>query len=143
MEDIIIEIFAQVTNEPTSSISAEDECECKICFERLYKSLKTPCGHKFCSKCIMEWTLTQYRDGLSKTCPFCRTNIEEIIHSVEVKTHLENPISTHAFQDFQTSLTELLKVLHSYQHFIVQIEILSRDLTKNIQKCLIEFLYFL
>jgi len=44
----------------------EDDC-CSICLEPCLSAIVTPCNHYFCLKCL--------NDANTKTCPMCRTNI--------------------------------------------------------------------
>ena len=54
--------------------------ECPICLEDLEVGLKTPCGHHFCTHCIVGW---QEKETISSTtpphtCPSCRSAIPYI-----------------------------------------------------------------
>eukprot|EP00494_Astrolonche_serrata_P022586 UN22843 len=47
--------------------------ECVICTETKSILSVPPCGHPFCSKCLMNWLS---RDG-NKTCPNCRKPLKK------------------------------------------------------------------
>ena len=54
---------------------AEDDKECVICcnaFKPRRHVRRLPCGHLFCSKCIIKWVTRE-----SATCPTCRADIME------------------------------------------------------------------
>lgn len=55
----------------------EDDFECKLCYELLYKPITTSCGHVFCKKCLLR-TLDH-----NPTCPVCRMSLTNF---------LENPL---------------------------------------------------
>jgi len=53
----------------------DDDKECVICcnaFKPRRHVRRLPCGHLFCSKCIMKWVMRE-----SATCPTCRADIME------------------------------------------------------------------
>lgn len=47
-----------------------EKTECPICYETIKRSCRElPCGHTFCSGCIMNWWKRQLN------CPICKRNI--------------------------------------------------------------------
>ena len=46
-----------------------DKKQCPICYQDYADSVKTPCDHIFCKKCISSWIKT------NQTCPCCRKRI--------------------------------------------------------------------
>jgi Ring finger domain len=47
--------------------------ECVICYNKLSRIKKLPCGHEFCGKCIDRWLRT------SNTCPTCRNPVTPVV----------------------------------------------------------------
>lgn len=47
---------------------------CKVCFKMLYEPYTLSCGHTFCYSCLCTWFET---NRLKKTCPKCRSRIEQ------------------------------------------------------------------
>ena len=62
---------------PFSSI--EDHLQCSICLTTIRGAILTPCGHRYCSRCITEWT------GRNHTCPCCnsRLNCEQFYCDIQ------------------------------------------------------------
>lgn len=57
----------------TNNITKVDENACPICFDTMgTKSAKTTCNHRFCKKCITDWSKK------SKECPLCRQKFEVV-----------------------------------------------------------------
>ena len=54
--------------------------ECPICLEELEAGLKTPCGHQFCTHCIVGWQEKETNSPTTPpyTCPSCRSAIPYI-----------------------------------------------------------------
>jgi len=54
--------------------------ECPICLEKLEAGLKTPCGHEFCTHCIVGWQEKETNSPTTPpyTCPSCRSSIPYI-----------------------------------------------------------------
>lgn len=50
---------------PFSSI--EDHIQCSICLSSMRGAVLTPCGHRYCIRCISEWV------GRNHTCPCCNS----------------------------------------------------------------------
>ena len=48
------------------------EDNCPVCLVKPVNSKADPCGHEFCTSCILEWSETSY------TCPMCRAIFFEI-----------------------------------------------------------------
>lgn len=51
----------------------EDEFECKLCYELLYKPVTTSCGHVFCKNCLLR-SLDH-----NPTCPVCRMSLSNFL----------------------------------------------------------------
>jgi len=61
-------------NELGLKISAESVSEhlnCPVCMNRLSATHMTPCGHRYCEKCIVEWINLRHR------CPCCNSPVEK------------------------------------------------------------------
>ena len=50
-------------------INSDEDVTCLICTENIKEYLKTPCGHVYCERCIMEWI------KINEICPYCRSAI--------------------------------------------------------------------
>lgn len=65
------ELFSEI------AVNDGERPECSVCqdeFDHSKVIKRTPCGHFFHEECLMQW-LEQF----SKTCPLCRSNIEEAL----------------------------------------------------------------
>merc|ERR1712083_513736 len=49
-------------------------CVCQSCFDTVRPIKRTPCGHFFHEECLGTWL-----ENFAKSCPLCRTNLEEAI----------------------------------------------------------------
>ncbi|RUS80473.1 hypothetical protein EGW08_011751 [Elysia chlorotica] len=49
----------------------EDHIHCSICLSVLRGAVLTPCGHRYCTKCITEWV------GRNHSCPCCNSTLQE------------------------------------------------------------------
>ncbi|XP_059170981.1 polycomb group RING finger protein 6-like isoform X2 [Physella acuta] len=50
--------------------SLEDYIHCSICLSVIRGAVLTPCGHRYCSRCITEWV------GQKHTCPCCNSQLQ-------------------------------------------------------------------
>lgn len=64
----------RTTTHPCGNAAADDSIECSICFESLKPrqrgTVRLPCSHVFCYKCIDKWI--KHKD----TCPNCRGQMQ-------------------------------------------------------------------
>lgn len=67
-----------VTKQPSGAI-ATDDAECCICYEIIgdKNNCVTPCGHKFCFKCVI--LALQYNNA----CPYCRTMLVDEVDDAD------------------------------------------------------------
>ena len=74
------------------------ENECPICLEQLESGLKTPCGHQFCTHCLVGWQEKETNSPSSPpyTCPSCRGEIPYI----ELESFSSN--SDNEMSDFES-----------------------------------------
>ncbi|KAK3724270.1 hypothetical protein RRG08_043269 [Elysia crispata] len=49
----------------------EDHINCSICLSVMRGAVLTPCGHRYCTKCITEWV------GRNHSCPCCNSALQE------------------------------------------------------------------
>lgn len=49
----------------------EDHVHCSICLSAIRGAILTPCGHRYCTKCITEWV------GRNHSCPCCNSALQE------------------------------------------------------------------
>lgn len=54
----------------------EKEDVCPICLDGPFDPMKLPCGHRFCSSCMVEQILSTGKDR-SHSCPTCRMTLRE------------------------------------------------------------------
>lgn len=79
--------------EPQATVSTlEQDDDCVICYQTLYRPARTECGHSACESCLLHWALTTMEtkfgdvnapeissnialavDGIKFKCPTCRT----------------------------------------------------------------------
>ena len=50
-----------------TAVENTEKVDCSICLRISEIGRKTPCGHYYCSDCIMKWFL------LNRSCPYCRS----------------------------------------------------------------------
>jgi hypothetical protein len=51
----------------------EDGMICTICYENNFDTVLTPCGHVFCSTCVID------AKKISQSCPMCRRDIRDTV----------------------------------------------------------------
>lgn len=82
-----VEIRDLVTEKALQDALPDDDDDCLICYQTLYRPAKTECGHYACESCMLHWALTAMDvrsdhsnlpsnlavDGIKFKCPTCRT----------------------------------------------------------------------
>lgn len=61
----------------------ENECQCSICSELLYKTTTLQCSHSYCGHCISEWQKKK------ADCPICRQPIIAFVHTLVVDAFID------------------------------------------------------
>ena len=126
-----------------------NDVQCNICFEDLDMPYRSPCGHFFCSSCILKWTLTQYINfKKKKTCPVCRAYLEQDsnIFSFSYKFFLDKN-SINPLEDLELQLLEAMKIYDSstldifndgikFDMIIFQNKIVPKDIISNVLKAI-------
>jgi preprotein translocase subunit SecG len=56
------------------NIINDDDDECPICFEDIINKTTLKCGHRFCTNCILLYSITSFNENkLEVNCPICRS----------------------------------------------------------------------
>lgn len=55
----------------TQFLSTLQSLQCDICYDNMLEPTRTPCGHVYCSECLLTWLHE------NNTCPTCRTKLFE------------------------------------------------------------------
>eukprot|EP01059_Diplonema_ambulator_P009769 TRINITY_DN19732_c0_g1_i1.p1 TRINITY_DN19732_c0_g1~~TRINITY_DN19732_c0_g1_i1.p1 ORF type:complete len:764 (+),score=152.47 TRINITY_DN19732_c0_g1_i1:28-2292(+) len=69
-----------------ASESTEGEFMCPICYDLLYKPVRSECGHTFCYHCLERWFTTT--DG-TLTCPLDRKHLSKLPKAIEEELETE------------------------------------------------------
>ncbi len=70
-----------------SSTDVHDVLECPVCMRLLHKPVTPPCGHSFCSQCLLA-----ILDRRAPKCPLCRAPYHSGLRDVPVSKVLEQVI---------------------------------------------------
>ena len=72
----------ETNNEPETihgvpkALIKENDFECRLCFELLFKPITTTCGHVFCKSCLLR-SLDH-----NVACPICRMSLAELLRNM-------------------------------------------------------------
>lgn len=83
----VVEADRLLPSEILQDTAIDDDDDCVICYQTLYRPAKTECGHSACESCMLHWALmamdvkpedqqlsvTLSVDGMKFKCPTCRT----------------------------------------------------------------------
>ena len=89
---------------------AVETAKCMICFDSLRDPTTLPCGHSFCTGCVVELR----EKGVSQACPLCRAplppgpeKLYELAERVKLKLHRAvDPTFTHMWPPLSASQQE-------------------------------------
>ena len=83
----VVEVETLVPAQVLSEALPDDDDDCIICYQTIYRPATTECGHSACESCLMHWALTAMDvksdlsdltsslaiEGIKFKCPTCRT----------------------------------------------------------------------
>ena len=72
-----INVFVQPPPQIPQVNQVEEQVTCSICTENIEHPCELRCKHAYHGKCIDQWFSSLERQGMSPTCPNCRSNITE------------------------------------------------------------------
>lgn len=131
--------------EDRKACTQQEDVVCSICFENISNNQYTSkCGHCFCKECIFKWLASKYYNKSSRTCPLCRSNIEEDIVAFKFEI-CESCFDISNSEDFLDKLSLYIHQNFDFDkervwiHYILP-EVASKDIKLFLDKTLYEIL---